>query len=369
MMSNSARLDVAGIRTYYGGYSRDQSWTDRFSVLSNDGNTIIVRYEGSARQWSSRADHYWINVNGGTTNQGEVSPQTCDYTIDLVTFKVIKASGSNSDFEGEVGYPPWFIINPQVVSLGSKVFGQRSPNALLTVSSSQRVRIKGVDLDTWVATGTNQTTGEFRLVIEGNNYPSYGPKTVTLSYDKIYGINVVSSLKGNFEFELYGEGWKEWWNATGRISDTNIDLSQLTIPSVRASSQSYLMAGIMALGVVTLIVGIIVLRWRDRTKPASTVVEPQSPASQPQPVVSEQPVSEPPREAKKETAPPLASTPLPESTTLSSFAQPKEMKTAITEKEIKEPDRTKRLLVYCIHCGAPILGVAKFCRTCGKPQE
>lgn len=233
-VSTTNHRTTTGSGSDSGTFTRDEKWTEKFTVRSHDANTITITDDYEGGSWSSTASDTWVKANGGATSQGQWPSSTNDYTINAATVNVTAVS--NNDYKDDVGQGIYFLINPQGLSVGNTV----NIGDDYKVSSSQRIKVKGVDVDAWALTWTCDGCNGYW---NATGTYSKGQETWTNYCDKTYGIFLGLRASGNYEFTRQGGGWKETMASTSQVSDTNINFSRSSTPSFLM--QPYVLGGIV----------------------------------------------------------------------------------------------------------------------------
>ena len=215
---------ATGKGTDSGKWTEDETYNDKYSVLSHDNTVLVISYSSSG-SWSSTATQTWVTPNGAATKKGSWST-TVDYTIDALTFKVLTVS--DKDYNYHIGHHAWIVLNPSTLSQGGSAqlswwvpTGDAKNSTYTDVpwkAATQKVNIKGTDYDAWSLTYTAEGYGHWR---DGDVH-SKGPETDAYLFDAGYGIYLGATISGSYTLARTGGGWTETLSETEKISDSNL---------------------------------------------------------------------------------------------------------------------------------------------------
>jgi hypothetical protein len=222
--SGTIQRTLQGTGSYAGTWSEDSTYTRKFTIVNQEGNTVTTSEEYSG-SWSATATGAWVKRNGGELKQGTIAPVRVDYTINLTTMNFTAVSSKTGLAAARlVGHLTWLFIDPQSVSPGGTVSLYRAGSTVpFAVAASQIIRINGAGVDTWLLTYTGPANGTWHV---GNNY-AMGNETDTFLYDKAYCIAVGWANTGNFSYAEEGGSLTETISYYFRVSDSNVAFSKL----------------------------------------------------------------------------------------------------------------------------------------------
>ena len=218
--------DVAGTGSYNGSIREDGTYTDKYTVVSSDGTTMVISFSDAGSSTCTATDT-WVSLC--QTNSGAFSSQT-SYTIDVATLKVTVTSG-NKDLVGrpaamllatnaalkvgDTAWQYWYVPN-------SDATGDTITDVLFKVDKLQTINVKGVDVTVRDLTYTGQHLGLFWANSTGKGVFEEGSKTLSELYDTTYGIYMGETVSGNYAYSDSQGSWTDKTRVTEQISDTNL---------------------------------------------------------------------------------------------------------------------------------------------------
>jgi hypothetical protein len=233
-VTGTIHYEVVGTGGDEGNYREDDRYTDNYTVVSNDGTTMVVSYF-DAGSWTCTATDtvpsaFWVGTCGGQTNSGTFSSQT-SYTIDVATLKVTATSSEST--KDEVGHPTYILLATNATVGDTAWIYWRVPNSnatgstitdvLYKVDKLDKINVKGVDVTVRVLTYTGERLGNFWTSRSGQKVYEKGLNTESDFYDTAYGIYMGHTMTGSYTYTDSKGSWTDTITGQERVFDTNLE--------------------------------------------------------------------------------------------------------------------------------------------------